>query len=148
MVAIRFNVYFIHFPTPYLWHKATYTKSKKLDFNLAGGGGSSDARQASLSSCNIEIVRHGPNCVRAGTHKRGFLGARDLICRVAVGDGLPGEFWLGDEQWERLQSLLPNKPRGVPRVDDCRVINGIVRVPQAGGRWKEASSPYGPYKTP
>lgn len=28
------------------------------------------------------------------------------------------EFWLGNGQWERLRRLLPNKPRGVPRVDD------------------------------
>ena len=35
-------------------------------------------------------------------------------------------FWLNDAQWERLSPLLPNKPRGVPRVDDRRVIGGIV----------------------
>jgi len=33
-------------------------------------------------------------------------------------------FWLSDEQFARLQPLLPNKPRGVPRVDDRRVISG------------------------
>ncbi|MFX5126550.1 transposase, partial [Acinetobacter baumannii] len=60
---------------------------------------------------------------------------------------MPGEFWLNDEQWERLRPLLPNKPRGVPRVDDRRVISGIVHVLQAGCRWKDASSVYGPYKT-
>jgi len=60
---------------------------------------------------------------------------------------LPGEFWLSDEQWERLRPLLPNKPRGVPRVDDRRVISGIVHVLQAGCRWKDASSAYGPCKT-
>jgi transposase len=31
---------------------------------------------------------------------------------------MAGEFWLSDGQWERLRPLLPNKPRGVPRVDD------------------------------
>ncbi|WP_202798689.1 IS5 family transposase [Sphingomonas elodea] len=60
---------------------------------------------------------------------------------------MPGEFWLNDEQWDRLRPLLPNKPRGVPRVDDRRVISGIVHVLQAGCRWKDASSSYGPYKT-
>lgn len=49
------------------------------------------------------------------------------------GEGdLPREFWLSDEQWERLQPLLPNKPRGLPRVDARRVISGIVHVLQAG----------------
>jgi len=58
-----------------------------------------------------------------------------------------GEFWLSDEQWTRLRSLLPNKPRGVPRVDDRRVISGIVHVLQSGCRWKDAPAVYGPPKT-
>jgi len=58
-----------------------------------------------------------------------------------------GEFWLSDGQWSRLQPLLPNKPRGVPRVDDRRVISGIVHVLQSGCRWKDAPSIYGPPKT-
>jgi transposase len=33
-----------------------------------------------------------------------------------------------ETQFSRLQSLLPNKPRGVPRVDDRRVISGIIHV--------------------
>ncbi len=32
--------------------------------------------------------------------------------------------WLSEEQFSRLSPLLPNKPRGVPRVDDRRVISG------------------------
>ena len=58
-----------------------------------------------------------------------------------------GEFWLSDEQWMRLRPLLPNKPRGVPRVDDRRVISGIVHVLQSGCRWKDAPAVYGPPKT-
>ena len=58
-----------------------------------------------------------------------------------------GEFWLSDEQWVRLKPLLPNKPRGVPRVDDRRVISGIVHVLQSGCRWKDAPGRYGPAKT-
>jgi transposase len=57
------------------------------------------------------------------------------------------EFWLSDEQWARLSPLLPNKPRGVPRVDDRRVISGIVHVLKSGGRWADAPSSYGPRKT-
>ena len=59
---------------------------------------------------------------------------------------MAGEFWLDDRQWARLQSMLPNKPRGVPRVDDRRVISGIVHVLQSGCRWKDAPSIYGPPK--
>jgi transposase len=60
---------------------------------------------------------------------------------------LAGEFWLSDGQWARLEPLLPNKPRGVPRVDDRRVISGIVHVLQSGCRWRDAPAIYGPPKT-
>jgi len=56
-------------------------------------------------------------------------------------------FWLNDAQWERLSPLLPNKPRGVPRVDDRRVISGIVVALQSGGRWIVVPAEYGPRKT-
>jgi transposase len=60
---------------------------------------------------------------------------------------MAGEFWLDDRQWVRLQPMLPNKPRGIPRVDDRRVISGIVHVLQSGCRWKDAASIYGLPKT-
>ncbi len=60
---------------------------------------------------------------------------------------MAGEFWLNDRQWTRLQPLLPNKPRGVHRVDDRRVISGIVHVLQSGCQRKDAPAIYGPPKT-
>jgi len=60
---------------------------------------------------------------------------------------MSGEFWLNDRQWARLEPLLPNKPRGVPRVDDRRVISGIIHVLQSGCRWRDAPAHYGPAKT-
>ena len=56
-------------------------------------------------------------------------------------------FWLSDQQFARLQPLLPNKVRGGPRVDDRRVISGIIHVLQSGCRWRDAPPGYGPYKT-
>ena len=60
---------------------------------------------------------------------------------------MPEGFWLSDTQWERLAPLLPNKPRGVARVDDRRVISGIVVALQSGGRWIDVPAEYGPRKT-
>ena len=60
---------------------------------------------------------------------------------------MPEGFWLSDTQWERLVPLLPNKPRGVARVDDRRVISGIVVALQSGGRWIDVPAEYGPRKT-
>ena len=57
------------------------------------------------------------------------------------------EFWLTEAQFERLRPFLPDKVRGVPRVDDRRVISGIVHVLKSGGRWVDAPASYGPKKT-
>ena len=56
-------------------------------------------------------------------------------------------FWLSEAQFARLDPLLPNKPRGVPRVDDRRVISGIIHVIRGGLMWRDAPAVYGPPKT-
>ena len=56
-------------------------------------------------------------------------------------------FWLTEKQFGRLEALLPTDTRGKPRVDDRRVISGIVHVLKSGGRWVDAPAAYGPRKT-
>ena len=56
-------------------------------------------------------------------------------------------FWLSKRQFARLEPLLPTDTRGKPRVDDRRVISGIVHVLKSGGRWVDAPPIYGPRKT-
>ena len=56
-------------------------------------------------------------------------------------------FWLSDDQFARLAPHLPTDTRGKPRVDDRRVISGIVHVLKSGGRWVDAPPVYGPRKT-
>ena len=56
-------------------------------------------------------------------------------------------FWLTEDQFARLVVLLPTDMRGKPRVDDRRVISGIVHVLKSGGRWVDAPDVYGPRKT-
>ena len=55
-------------------------------------------------------------------------------------------YWLTDEQMARLQPYFP-KSHGKPRVDDRRVLSGIVFVNRNGLRWRDAPSAYGPHKT-
>ena len=55
-------------------------------------------------------------------------------------------FWLSEEQFARLKPLLPDKVRGVSRVDDRRVISGIVHVLKSGCRLADAPLEYGPRK--
>ena len=55
-------------------------------------------------------------------------------------------YWLTDEQMARLEPYFP-KSHGRPRVDDRRVLSGIVFVNRNGLRWCDAPREYGPHKT-
>lgn len=44
---------------------------------------------------------------------------------------------LTDFEWRVIEPLLPHKPRGVPRVDDRRVLNGIFWVLRSGAPWRD-----------
>jgi len=52
-----------------------------------------------------------------------------------------------DKEWELIVPLLPNKPRGVPRTDDRRVLNGIFFILRTGTPWRDMPERYGPYTT-
>ncbi len=54
---------------------------------------------------------------------------------------------LTDFEWCVIAPLLPNKPRGVPRVDDRRVLNGIFWVLRSGAPWRDLPERYGPRTT-
>ena len=54
---------------------------------------------------------------------------------------------LTDCEWNIIQPMLPNKPRGVPRVNDRRVINGIFWILRSGAPWRDLPDSYGPYTT-
>jgi transposase len=54
--------------------------------------------------------------------------------------------WLTDAQMERLRPYFP-KSHGVPRVDDRRVLSGIIFINRNSLRWCDAPKEYGPPKT-
>ena len=56
------------------------------------------------------------------------------------------QFWLSEEQLARIQPYFP-RSHGVPRVDDRKVISGIIHVIRNGLRWRDAPAVYGPHKT-
>ena len=56
-------------------------------------------------------------------------------------------FWLSDEQWRQIEPHLPKDVRGKARVDDRRVISGIVHVIKSGCRWCDCPPEYGPPTT-
>ena len=53
-------------------------------------------------------------------------------------------FWLADEQFSKIAPHLPTDTRGKARVDERRIIGGIVHVLKSGGRWVDAPAGYGP----
>jgi transposase len=55
-------------------------------------------------------------------------------------------FWLTDAQMARLEPYFP-KPHGKPRVDDRRVLSGIIFINRNDLRWRDAPKEYGPHKT-
>jgi transposase len=52
---------------------------------------------------------------------------------------------LTDDEWATAELMLPNKPRGVPRVNDRRVLNGIFWVLRSGAPWRDVPPNFGPY---
>ena len=55
-------------------------------------------------------------------------------------------FWLSPAQMRRIEPYFPLS-HGVARVDDRRVISGIIFVIRNGLRWRDAPKDYGPHKT-
>jgi len=54
---------------------------------------------------------------------------------------------LSDAEWVVIEPLLPRKSRGVKRVDDRRVLNGIFWRLRSGAPWADIPERYGPYTT-
>jgi transposase len=54
---------------------------------------------------------------------------------------------LADYEWVAIQPMLPNKPRGVPRVNDRRALNGIFWILRSGAPWRDLPNHFGPYTT-
>ena len=55
-------------------------------------------------------------------------------------------FLLSVAQMRRIEPYFPLS-HGMARVDDRRVISGIIFVIKNGLRWRDAPSGYGPHKT-
>lgn len=56
-------------------------------------------------------------------------------------------YWLSDKAWTVIERHLPRGKPGRPRVDDRRVISGILHVLKTGCRWRHVPPEYGPYTT-
>lgn len=55
-------------------------------------------------------------------------------------------YWMSETQYERIKRHLPYS-HGVKRVDDIKVLSGIIFVLKRGLQWRDATKEYGPHKT-
>ena len=55
-------------------------------------------------------------------------------------------FLLSEEQMRRIEAFFPLS-HGIPRVDDRRIVSGIIYVIKHGLMWRDAPKAYGPHKT-
>lgn len=62
-------------------------------------------------------------------------------------ESLMSRFDISEMEWGFIEPVLPNKVRGVPRVDDRRVLNGIFYALRTGCPWRDLPARYGPYTT-
>jgi transposase len=56
-------------------------------------------------------------------------------------------FWVSDEQWARIEPLIPSHRRGVTPKNNRRILSGIMQVLKTGCRWVDCPPEYGPAKT-
>jgi len=56
-------------------------------------------------------------------------------------------FRLSDEQWAVVGRFMPTNQPGARRVDDRRVVSGILHMLRTGGRWRDVPAEYGPATT-
>ena len=72
-----------------------------------------------------------------------------MIRAIRSLDGARDEqlFWLNDDRWEAIEPLMPRNQPGARRVDDRRVISGIIHVLKTGCGWIDCPKEYGPHTT-
>ena len=83
-------------------------------------------------------------CTQLGDSLFGDFVVQDVQLKEVLMSNL---YWLSDEEWSRIEPLLPRGRRGAHRVDDHRVISGIVHMLRSGARWRDCPAQYGPYTT-
>ena len=70
------------------------------------------------------------------------------MIQIAIGGRGHERFvWLSEMQWAAIEPHLPRNQPGAQRVDDHRIISGIIHVLKVGCRWCDCPAEYGPSTT-
>ena len=60
---------------------------------------------------------------------------------------IAGKYWLTDREWSAIEPHLPRNQPGARRVDDRRIVSGILHVLKTGCHWRDCPAVYGPSTT-
>ncbi len=85
----------------------------------------------------VGAVRLGGNLGNAGCPVLPIEGIGLDVIQAPIPEPRIMRYELTDFEWAAIRSFLPNKPRGIPRVDDRRVLNGIFWVLRSGALWRD-----------
>jgi putative transposase len=87
-----------------------------------------------------------PNATHREWRLLGFLSCATRDSNGKEELPMSDHYWLTETQFERIRPYFP-RSHGRPRVDDRRVISGIIHVIRNGLRWRDAPDVYGSHKT-
>ena len=96
--------------------------------------------------CRLADVRFYPVSVQPGPARKRCVWPDPCDSSFQTGARIM-RYELADDEWIAIKPMLPNKPRGVPRVNDRRVLNGIFWVLRSGAPWRDLPEMFGPYTT-
>ena len=75
---------------------------------------------------------------------KGALCFKGLMGTAWRSGGMSARFWLDDDAWAVIEPLLPTNQPGARRVNDRRVISGIIQVLRSGCPWRDCPRSMGP----
>jgi transposase len=132
------------------WIRADRLAGDTIADGFTGHGTDPSCRRARWAVPRTDIAAARPGTLKRPSWRRpryGLLRVDDPA--VVVIQALKPEprimrYELNDFEWTAIKPMLPNKPRGVRRVNDRRVLNSIFWVLRSGAPWPKN---YGPYTT-
>jgi transposase len=97
--------------------------------------------------CRLADVRFYPHKRPTGDCPEALRPASPTVIQASELGSRIMRYELADYEWASIKPMLPNKPRGVPRVNDRRVLKSIFWVLRSAAPWRDLPEAFGPYAT-
>jgi hypothetical protein len=102
---------------------------------------------ASFACRSMSVSLQKRTCGRAGASADRIEIGHSPVTQASKLELRIMRYEITDDEWAAIRPMLPNKPRGVPRVNDRRVLNGIFRVLRSAAPRRDLPDIFGPYTT-